>query len=86
MGQSHPGPAGVTITNYGDDAQQKTCLPEFAGESVPQAVIVNESRAVRPFIRNKEALGSDIIINLSRPWSPTPVPLSCSSSPSTWTV
>ena len=40
-------PAGVanTITNYGDDAQQKTYLPSFSGESVPPAaVVVSEAR------------------------------------------
>ncbi|MGO1379713.1 MAG: acyl-CoA dehydrogenase family protein [Corynebacterium sp.] len=62
-------PAGVatTITNYGDDAQQKTYLPEFAGESVPQAaVIVNESRALfDPFVLQTTAKreGDDIVIN-----------------------
>ncbi|HIW91452.1 MAG TPA: acyl-CoA dehydrogenase family protein [Candidatus Corynebacterium avicola] len=62
-------PAGVatTITNYGDDAQQKTYLPEFAGESVPQAaVIVNESRPLfDPSVLQTTAKrsGDDIVIN-----------------------
>ena len=40
-------PAGVAnvLTNYGDDAQQKTYLPEFGGESVPpSAVVISEAR------------------------------------------
>jgi alkylation response protein AidB-like acyl-CoA dehydrogenase len=62
-------PAGVanTITNYGDDAQQKTYLPEFSGENVPvSAVIVNEQRALfDPFVLQTTAKreGDDIVIN-----------------------
>ncbi|WP_306529276.1 acyl-CoA dehydrogenase family protein [Corynebacterium bovis] len=62
-------PAGVatTITNYGDDAQQKTYLPSFAGESVPPAaVVVSESRPLfDPFELQTTARreGGDIVIN-----------------------
>ena len=40
-------PSGVatTLTNFGTDAQQKTYLPDFAGENVPQsAVVIAEPR------------------------------------------
>ena len=40
-------PSGVatTLTNFGSDGQQKTYLPDFAGESVPQsAVVIAEPR------------------------------------------
>ncbi|WP_232715477.1 acyl-CoA dehydrogenase family protein [Gordonia metallireducens] len=35
-------PSGVatTLTNFGTDAQQRTYLPDFAGENVPQAAVV----------------------------------------------
>ncbi|PVY34269.1 acyl-CoA dehydrogenase family protein [Williamsia muralis] len=35
-------PSGVatTLTQFGSDAQQKTYLPDFAGENVPQAAVV----------------------------------------------
>ncbi|GAA4756480.1 acyl-CoA dehydrogenase family protein [Gordonia alkaliphila] len=35
-------PSGVatTLTNFGSDAQQKTYLPDFAGESVPASAVV----------------------------------------------
>lgn len=62
-------PAGVanTITNYGDETQQKTYLPEFAGQSVPvSAVVVSESRPLfDPFTLQTTARreGSDIVIN-----------------------
>lgn len=62
-------PAGVAsvITNYGDDSQQKTYLPEFAGESVPtSAVIVTEPRALfdaRSLETTATRSGSDIVIN-----------------------
>ncbi|WP_295645217.1 acyl-CoA dehydrogenase family protein [uncultured Corynebacterium sp.] len=62
-------PAAVAnvITNYGDDTQQKTYLPEFAGESVPPAaVIVSESRPLfDPFELQTSAVreGNDIVIN-----------------------
>ncbi|RAV31827.1 acyl-CoA dehydrogenase family protein [Corynebacterium heidelbergense] len=62
-------PAGVanTITNYGDDAQQKTYLPAFAGDSVPPAaVVVSESRPLfDPFSLQTTAKreGSEIVIN-----------------------
>lgn len=62
-------PAGVAnvITNYGDDSQQKTYLPEFAGESVPAAaVVVSESRPLfDPFTLQTTAVreGDDIVIN-----------------------
>lgn len=62
-------PAGVanTITNYGDDAQQKTYLPEFAGGNVPvSAVIVNEPRALfDPFVLQTTAKrdGDSVVIN-----------------------
>lgn len=62
-------PAGVanTITNYGDDAQQKTYLPEFAGGNVPvSAVIVNEPRALfDPFVLQTTARreGDSVVIN-----------------------
>lgn len=42
-------PSGVatTLTQFGSDAQQKTYLPDFAGESVPQsAVVIAEPRAL----------------------------------------
>ncbi len=42
-------PSGVatTLTQFGSDAQQKTYLPEFAGETVPQsAVVIAEPRAL----------------------------------------
>ncbi|MGV9857325.1 acyl-CoA dehydrogenase family protein [Gordonia sp. NPDC003425] len=42
-------PSGVatTLTNFGSDAQQKTYLPDFAGEDVPQsAVVIAEPRAL----------------------------------------
>ncbi|ORM25169.1 acyl-CoA dehydrogenase family protein [Williamsia sp. 1135] len=42
-------PSGVatTLTQYGSDAQQKTYLPDYAGESVPQsAVVIAEPRAL----------------------------------------
>lgn len=62
-------PASVAnvITNYGDDAQQKTYLPAFAGESVPPAaVVVSESRPLfDPFELQTTAVreGNDIVIN-----------------------
>ncbi|OPX14223.1 acyl-CoA dehydrogenase family protein [Gordonia sp. i37] len=40
-------PSGVatTLTNFGSDGQQKTYLPDFAGENVPQsAVVIAEPR------------------------------------------
>ncbi|MFW0792153.1 acyl-CoA dehydrogenase family protein [Gordonia sp. CPCC 205333] len=35
-------PSGVatTLTNFGSDAQQRTYLPDFAGENVPQSAVV----------------------------------------------
>ncbi|WP_207839935.1 acyl-CoA dehydrogenase family protein [Williamsia soli] len=42
-------PSGVatTLTQFGSDAQQKTYLPDYAGESVPQsAVVIAEPRAL----------------------------------------
>ncbi|KQR98142.1 butyryl-CoA dehydrogenase [Williamsia sp. Leaf354] len=42
-------PSGVatTLTQYGSDAQQKTFLPDYAGENVPQSsVIIAEPRAL----------------------------------------
>ena len=62
-------PAGVAnvITNYGDDAQQKTYLPSFAGETVPAAaVVVSESRPLfDPFVLQTSAKrdGDSIVIN-----------------------
>ena len=62
-------PASVAnvITNYGDDAQQKTYLPAFAGETVPPAaVVVSESRPLfDPFELQTSAVreGNDIVIN-----------------------
>lgn len=62
-------PAGVAnvITNYGDDSQQKTYLPEFAGESVPaSAVVVSEARPLfDPFELQTSAVrdGNDLVIN-----------------------
>lgn len=62
-------PAGVanTITNYGDDAQQKTYLPSFAGESVPAAAVtVSEARPLfDPFELQTTAKrdGDNIVIN-----------------------
>ena len=62
-------PASVAnvITNYGDDAQQKTYLPEFAGESIPPAAVaVSESRPLfDPFVLQTTAVrdGNDIVIN-----------------------
>ncbi|WP_334144369.1 acyl-CoA dehydrogenase family protein [Corynebacterium nuruki] len=62
-------PAGVanTITNYGDDAQQKTYLPEFAGGNVPvSAVIVSEDRPLfDPFVLQTTATreGDNLVIN-----------------------
>lgn len=62
-------PAGVAnvITNYGDDAQQKTYLPSFAGESVPPAaVVVSEARPLfDPFVLQTSAKrdGDSIVIN-----------------------
>lgn len=62
-------PASVAnvLTNYGDDAQQKTYLPAFAGESVPPAaVVVSESRPLfDPFELQTTAVreGNDIVIN-----------------------
>lgn len=62
-------PASVAnvITNYGDDAQQKTYLPAFAGETVPPAaVVVSESHPLfDPFELQTSAVreGNDIVIN-----------------------
>ncbi|QFQ01759.1 Acyl-CoA dehydrogenase [Corynebacterium urogenitale] len=62
-------PAGVAnvITNYGDDSQQKTYLPAFAGESVPAAaVIVSEARPLfDPFDLQTSATrdGDSVVIN-----------------------
>lgn len=62
-------PASVAnvITNYGDDSQQKTYLPSFAGESMPPAaVVVSESRPLfDPFELQTSATreGDDIVIN-----------------------
>ncbi|MGU3293671.1 acyl-CoA dehydrogenase family protein [Williamsia sp. M5A3_1d] len=42
-------PSGVatTLTQYGSDAQQKTFLPDYAGENVPQSsVVIAEPRAL----------------------------------------
>ncbi|OZG31104.1 butyryl-CoA dehydrogenase [Williamsia sp. 1138] len=42
-------PSGVatTLTQFGSDAQQKTYLPDYAGENVPQsAVVIAEPRAL----------------------------------------
>ena len=42
-------PSGVatTLTNFGSDSQQKTYLPDFAGENVPQSsVVIAEPRAL----------------------------------------
>ncbi|NMO01884.1 acyl-CoA dehydrogenase [Gordonia sp. TBRC 11910] len=42
-------PSGVatTLTNFGSDEQQRTYLPDFAGENVPQsAVVIAEPRAL----------------------------------------
>ncbi|HJF12807.1 acyl-CoA dehydrogenase family protein [Corynebacterium falsenii] len=62
-------PASVAnvITNYGDDAQQKTYLPAFAGESVPPAaVVVSESRPLfDPFELQTTAVreGNELVLN-----------------------
>lgn len=62
-------PAGVAnvITNYGDDSQQKTYLPEFSGESVPAAaVVVSEARPMfDPFELQTSAVrdGNELVIN-----------------------
>lgn len=62
-------PASVAnvITNYGDDTQQKTYLPAFAGETFPPAaVVVSESRPLfDPFELQTSAVreGNDIVIN-----------------------
>ncbi|KAB1503053.1 acyl-CoA dehydrogenase [Corynebacterium sp. 320] len=62
-------PAAVAnvITNYGDDSQQKTYLPEFAGETFPPAaVVVSEARPLfDPFVLQTTAVreGNDIVIN-----------------------
>lgn len=46
-----PSGFAVALTQYGNDAQQQTYLPAFAGENVPGAVVaVNEPRALfNPF-------------------------------------
>ena len=72
-------PASVAnvITNYGDDTQQKTYLPEFAGEAVPPAaVIVSESRPLfDPFELQTSAVreGTTSLSTASRPWFPMQV-------------
>ncbi|MBC2681275.1 acyl-CoA dehydrogenase family protein [Corynebacterium anserum] len=62
-------PAAVAnvITNYGDDSQQKTYLPAFAGETVPAAaVIVSEARPLfDPFELQTSAVrdGDSLVLN-----------------------
>ena len=62
-------PASVAnvITNYGDDSQQKTYLPAFAGEAIPPAaVVVSEARPLfDPFELQTTAVrdGNDVVIN-----------------------
>ena len=62
-------PAGVanTITNYGDETQQKTYLPAFAGETIPPAAVaVSETRPLfDPFVLQTTAKrdGNDVVIN-----------------------
>lgn len=62
-----PSAAANVITNYGDDSQQKTYLPTFAGETIPPAaVIVSEARPLfDAFSLQTKAKreGSDIVIN-----------------------
>ena len=61
-------PSGVatTLTQFGSDAQQKTYLPEFAGESVPaSAVVVSESRPLfDPFTLQTTAVreGEELVL------------------------
>ncbi len=55
-----PSGVAVALTQWGTDAQQKTYLPAFAGEKVPNAaVVVNEPRALfDPFALQTKAVRS----------------------------
>ena len=55
-----PNGVAVALTQWGSDAQQKTYLPSFAGESVPAAaVVVSEPRALfDPFALQTKAVRS----------------------------
>ncbi|MFD4366380.1 acyl-CoA dehydrogenase family protein [Rhodococcus sp. NPDC058521] len=55
-----PSGVAVALTQFGSDAQQKTYLPAFTGEKVPNAaVVVNEPRALfDPFALQTKAVRS----------------------------
>lgn len=74
-----PSGVAVALTQFGNEAQQKTYLPSFAGENVPSAaVVVNEPRALfDPFALQTKAVRSPSGYQLTGIKSLVPSAASC---------